>query len=257
MLAAGEDRLRWQSGSSETRRFCCGRKLHGEMDAVELAAGIGRSRGFSAPPVSSTASWLASSSFAFTSCRHGVVVEGDALGLHLATRRSMWRLFHLEVGNAVAQQAAGLGVLLVEMHLVAGARQLLGGGHAGRAGADDGDLLAGLLRGASGFSQPFFQARSTMAHSIVLMVTGVSSMLSVQDASHGAGQTRPVNSGKLLVEWRLREASSQSPRRRDRSSRGSGCSPGSRCDSRECRNSCSAPPDRGSSSSLSGMTNSL
>ena len=39
-----------------------------------------------------------------------------------------------------------------------------------------------------------------MLHSIVLMVTGLSSMFSVQDASHGAGQTRPVNSGKLLVE---------------------------------------------------------
>ena len=29
-------------------------------------------------------------------------------------------------------------------------------------------------------------------------------MLSVQDASHGAGQMRPVTSGKLLVECRLR-----------------------------------------------------
>ena len=51
-----------------------------------------------------------------------------------------------------------------------------------------------------------------IAHSIVLMVTGASWMLSVQDASQGAGQTRPVNSGKLLVESRLRAASSQSPR---------------------------------------------
>ena len=55
-------------------------------------------------------------------------------------------------------------------------------------------------------------ARSAIAHSIVLMVTGLSSMLSVQDASHGAGQTRPVTSGKLLVECRLRAASSQWPR---------------------------------------------
>ena len=67
-------------------------------------------------------------------------------------------------------------------------------------------VLAGAI---SGFSQPLSQARSTMAHSMVLMVTGLSSMLSVQDASHGAGQMRPVNSGKLLVECRLREASSQ------------------------------------------------
>ena len=35
-------------------------------------------------------------------------------------------------------------------------------------------------------------------------------MFSVHDASQGAGQTRPVNSGKLLVLCRLREASCQS-----------------------------------------------
>jgi hypothetical protein len=52
-------------------------------------------------------------------------------------------------------------------------------------------------------------ARSAIAHSIDLMVTGLSSMLSVHEASHGAGQTRPVTSGKLLVECRLRAASSQ------------------------------------------------
>jgi hypothetical protein len=44
-------------------------------------------------------------------------------------------------------------------------------------------------------------------HSMVLMVTGVSVMLSVQDASQGAGQMRPVNSGKLLVESRFSSAS--------------------------------------------------
>ena len=60
-----------------------------------------------------------------------------------------------------------------------------------------------------GFTQPFSQALSTMAHSIDLMVTGMSSRFSVQEVSQGAGQTRPVNSGKLLVECRLRAASSQ------------------------------------------------
>ena len=45
-----------------------------------------------------------------------------------------------------------------------------------------------------------------MAHSIVLMVTGTSSMLSVQAASQGAGHTRPVTSGKLLVECRFSAA---------------------------------------------------
>ena len=72
-------------------------------------------------------------------------------------------------------------------------------------------FLPVFAAGGSGLIQPFSQARSTMAHSMVLMVTGLSSMLSVQEASHGAGQMRPVNSGKLLVECRLREASSQLP----------------------------------------------
>src|SRR5207248_3348729 len=54
--------------------------------------------------------------------------------------------------------------------------------------------------GTSGAIQPSCQPRSTIAHSMVLIVTGLSSMFSVQLASHGAGQMRPVNSGKLLVE---------------------------------------------------------
>src|SRR5207302_11220028 len=55
-------------------------------------------------------------------------------------------LLHLEVGDAVAHETAGLGELLVEVHVVAGAGELLRTGHARRTGADDGDLLAGLDR---------------------------------------------------------------------------------------------------------------
>ena len=68
-----------------------------------------------------------------------------------------------------------------------------------------------LAAGTCGSIQPSFQPRSAIAASIDLMVTGASMMLSVQLASHGAGQTRPVNSGKLLVECRLSSASRQSP----------------------------------------------
>ena len=100
---------------------------------------------------------------------------------------------------------------LIDMHLVPDARELLGAGEPCRAGADDGDLLAGLGRRPARALSPCAMARSAMAHSIDLMVTGFSSILSVQDASQGAGQTRPVTSGKLLVECRLRAASSQWP----------------------------------------------
>ncbi len=67
-------------------------------------------------------------------------------------------------------------------------------------------FLPVLVSGGSGAIQPSAKALSAMAHSMVLMVTGLSSMLSVQEASHGAGHTRPVTSGKLLVECRLSAA---------------------------------------------------
>src|SRR6056300_1506312 len=56
-----------------------------------------------------------------------------------------------------------------------------------------------LCVATSGLTQPFSHALSMIAHSIVLMVTGSSVMFSVHDSWHGAGQIRPVNSGKLLV----------------------------------------------------------
>ena len=63
-----------------------------------------------------------------------------------------------------------------------------------------------VLRGADlGWIQPSSQPRSTISHSMVLIVTGLSSMLSVHEASHGAGQMRPVNSGKLFVECSVSE----------------------------------------------------
>ena len=74
--------------------------------------------------------------------------ELDALGFHLAHAPVDVALLHLEVGNAVAQQAADAVGLLEQRHRMAGTRELLGAGHAGGARADDGDALAGLLRPA-------------------------------------------------------------------------------------------------------------
>ena len=70
-----------------------------------------------------------------------------------------------------------------------------------------------VLTGAGrGTTQPSAHARSMIACSIDLMPTGASLMLSVHASSHGAGQTRPVNSGKLLVESRTANAFFQSAR---------------------------------------------
>ncbi len=78
----------------------------------------------------------------------GAIMEGHAFGFHLRDAAVDVVLFHLEVGNAVAHQAAGLGPLLVDMDVVAGARELLRAGQARGPGADHRDLLAGAHGGA-------------------------------------------------------------------------------------------------------------
>ncbi len=71
------------------------------------------------------------------------VAEAGALGLHLGDPAVQDRLLHLELGDAVAQQASGRVGALVDGHGVAGTGQLLGSGEPRRAGPDDRDGLAG------------------------------------------------------------------------------------------------------------------
>ncbi len=68
--------------------------------------------------------------------------EGHALGLHLGQAAVQDRLLHLELGDAVAQEAAGLLRPLEDGHQVPGPHQLLGGGQAGGSGPHHGDGLA-------------------------------------------------------------------------------------------------------------------
>ena len=56
-----------------------------------------------------------------------------------------------------------------------------------------------LIFGGFGPAIPVSYARRIMAPSFSLMATGVPFNPQVQAASHGAGHTREVNSGKLLV----------------------------------------------------------
>ena len=80
-----------------------------------------------------------------------IAVEGHAFGFHLCHAALDDVFLHFEVGDAVAEQAAGMSVLLVDMHVMAGAAELLCRGEASRSGADDGHALAGLgLRGLRG-----------------------------------------------------------------------------------------------------------
>ena len=76
-----------------------------------------------------------------------VGAELGALGPHLLEAAVEVALLHLELGDAVAQQAADAVGPLEHDDVVAGAGELLGGGQAGGARADDGDPLAGAHGG--------------------------------------------------------------------------------------------------------------
>ena len=71
-----------------------------------------------------------------------VVAEAGALGRHLVEASVEDRLLHLELRDAVAQQAARLVGPLEDGDGVSRSRQLLGRGQAGGAGPDDRDRLA-------------------------------------------------------------------------------------------------------------------
>ena len=153
-----------------------------------------------APPASTTASYSRTQLV-------GGDVDADvdagpelgALGPHLVEAPLEVLLLHLELGDAVAQQPADPVGPLEDDDVVAGAGELLGCGQPGRARADDRDPLAGLASGGCGVTQPSSKARSMISTSTRLIVTGSELIPSTQAASHGAGHSLPVNSGKLLV----------------------------------------------------------
>src|SRR6202035_5140461 len=114
-----------------------------------------------------------------------VGAELDALGNHLLQPPVEHPFFHLELGDAVAQQSADTVSLLEHRYRMPGAS------------------------GGAGRIQPSRKPCSMICFSMTLIATGGSLMPSTQAASQGAGQIRPVNSGKLLVACSARIASRQ------------------------------------------------
>ena len=122
-------------------------------------------------------------------------------------------LVELHVGDAVHEQAADAVGALEDGDQVAGPVELGGAGEARRARSRRPRPSCRCApRAARGTTQPSSKPLSMIAHSMVLIVTGGSLMPSTHEPSQGAGQTRPVNSGKLLVLWRRSSASFQRPR---------------------------------------------
>jgi hypothetical protein len=73
------------------------------------------------------------------------VMKHDAFRLHLRDTPVDVMLLHLEIRNAVAQEAACLGPALIDVNVMSGAGKLLCTGKTGRAGSDDCYCLAGAF----------------------------------------------------------------------------------------------------------------
>ena len=152
VLAVGVDRRVVEL--AERLEVAVGQVLHGQVDAGELAArrrqvaadggATGEDDGVELRP-----QLLGGQVAVRAAADLDAGDEPGALGAHLVQPPVQHGLLHLELGDAVAEQAADAVGALVDGDVVPGPGELLGGGQAGRPGPDDGDLLAGALRPAS------------------------------------------------------------------------------------------------------------
>src|SRR5262249_6741061 len=132
--------------------------LHGEVDAAELAAGyrqIARPARAASQDDRVKIAAEVPDSHVDADVRPGT--EDDAGLLHDPEPAVEKTLFHLELGNAVAQQTADPVVALEHGRQVAGPIQLLGGREARRPGAHHRDAFARTGRGRLGGDRAFVE----------------------------------------------------------------------------------------------------
>ena len=139
-LPVGEDRLALLGAGPALRRFCWVEIVHREMDAAELAAGHGEvARLLGAAGEDEDVIIVHQPLDRDGDADLHIGAEDDALHLHLGDAPVDQHPVHLEVGDAVAEQAADPVGLLEHGRRMAHAGELLRAGEAGRAGADDRD----------------------------------------------------------------------------------------------------------------------
>ncbi len=156
MLAGGQDFRPVADRLVVQAAVLLGEELHGEMHAIELPPRHGHVTGvLGAARQDHRVEFFLDLLNGDGDADMAVGAKFHALGPHLRHAPVDQVFLHLEVGDAVAHQAANTGVLFVQHHAVAGAGQLLGAGHAGRAGADHGDGLARAVLGDAGHDPAF------------------------------------------------------------------------------------------------------
>ncbi len=170
----------------------------------------------------------------------------DALGAKLLHAPLDDRLLDLEVRHPEAHEASDRLVALEQRDGVAGAPQLLGGGHPGRARADHGDRAAALPPWRLGLDPALLPGPVDDRVLDLFDRDGVA----LPDLEHAGGLARggaqpPGELREVVRGVQLPDRVRRTGRgRRGRSSRGSGCRADSRCGRRARRSPCSARPAR-------------
>ena len=158
MLVGGEDRRDALLRLVADPPILLRQEIHGELHALEVAAGNRQvARVFSAAGEHDRIVVAQQVFRREIDADMRAIMERYALRLHLIDAAIDEMLLHFEVGDAVAHQPAGLGVLLEHMHVVPRPRELLCAGEPGGSGSDDRDGLAGLPRRGLGPDPPFLE----------------------------------------------------------------------------------------------------
>ena len=121
-----------------------GEVLHGQVDSLQVSSRNVQFPGLGTPAGQADRVELGEQTVhRVIDADIGVGQEGDALFGHQVDAALDHALLQLEFGDAQDEKTADIAGPLNDRHQVPGAVQLLGGGQAGRAGPDHGNLLAG------------------------------------------------------------------------------------------------------------------
>src|SRR5579864_1384242 len=202
------------SGDPPTARLASGRYSMAWWMPARSRPGSGRSRGTRAPPHSTTASNPARSSAAVTSVPASTPERNRVPSARIwASRRSRCRFSSLNWGMPNRSRPPGASS---RSKTVTACPALVScWAAASPAGPEPITVTVRPDRttGGLGTTHPAANAWSMISTSTCLIVTGSALIPSTQAASHGAGQSRPVNSGKLFVACSRSAASRQSSRK--------------------------------------------
>ncbi len=208
LVLGGEGALRGSAGFVIARHalVLLGEEIHREMNAVHLAANhIQIARIFRPARHYERIVILEQHRHRNGRAHFHTRAERNAFRLHLAHPPVDQMLFHLEVGNAIAQQPADAIALFEHRHAVARARQLLRASQPRGAGAHNGDVLACLLLGQLRGDPAFFPAAihdlafdGFDRHRLFDDVERAGSL--ARGRAHAAGEFRKIVGGMQRVE---------------------------------------------------------